>query len=46
MKVSDPSGDCFGLPAVVPQNLGKAEAEGAESGVTYAATDRLTLNLN
>jgi iron complex outermembrane recepter protein len=46
LRYCDNSGQCFDLPAVVPQNLGKAEADGAEFEMTFAATDNLLFNLN
>jgi iron complex outermembrane receptor protein len=46
LRYCDLNGDCFDLPAVVPQNLGKAEAQGAEFELTFAATDNLLFNVN
>jgi iron complex outermembrane recepter protein len=46
LRYCDASGACFDLPAVVPQNLGKAKAQGAEFELIYAATDKLTFNMN
>jgi iron complex outermembrane receptor protein len=46
LRYCDPSGACFDLPAVVPQNLGKAEAQGAEFELTFAATDNWLFNVN
>ena len=46
LRYCDPSGNCFDLPAVVGQNIGKAEAKGAEIELTWAPTNNLMVNLN
>ena len=46
LRYCDPSGNCFDLPAVVGQNIGKAEAKGAEIELTWAPTTKLMVNMN
>lgn len=46
LRYCDAQGQCFDLPATVPQNLGKAKAQGAEFELTFAATDNWLFNVN
>jgi iron complex outermembrane receptor protein len=46
LRYCDAQNNCYDLPAVVPQNLGKAKAQGAEFELTYAAGDNWVFNVN
>jgi iron complex outermembrane receptor protein len=46
LRYCNSSGDCFDLPSVVTQNIGKAEAKGAEFELTYAPTRQWLFNVN